>query len=31
MGVSNGTTWDTVEDFSCSNRTFNPKTGKVNK
>ncbi len=31
MAVSNGTVWETVEEFSCSNRTFNPKTGKVNK
>jgi hypothetical protein len=31
MAASNGTTWETVEEFSCSNRTFNPKTGKVNK
>jgi hypothetical protein len=31
MAVSNGTVWETVEEFSCSNRTFNPKTGKANK
>jgi hypothetical protein len=31
MAESNGTEWLTIEEYSCSNRTFNPKTGKVNK
>jgi hypothetical protein len=31
MAESNGTEWVTIEEYSCSNRTFNPKTGKVNK